>query len=382
MPDADVPTPHGARRLLIVANVAWFFLSHRLPLARAARAAGYDVRVAAGVEDDAEAAQVRSEGFEFRRLGVRRSSTSPLSGVWLMREISSTVLEFSPNVVHLVSLKVILLGGLIVPRRPEMRIVAAFSGLGHVFTTVGLRAAMLRAFLLPLFRIALRGSRVVALFQNEDDRRVFTESGAIPLARTRVIRGVGVDLSKYRVEPLPCGRPLVVLPGRVLREKGVLEFAEAARILRADGVDADFAIAGRLDAENPSALTRDEVHALEADCGVRYLGHVDDVLGLYRSASIVCLPSYREGMPKALAEAAAMGRPIVATDVPGCREAVVPGANGLLVPARDGRALADALRRLLTDTALRRAMAEESRRVAEARFDERAIVAETLSLYA
>lgn len=378
--------PAGPRRVLYVVNVGWFFLSHRLALARAAMAGGSEVHLACGIEQPWERERIAAEGIVLHELPLRRSSGSAAGALRVMRAVAGIVGRLQPAVVHLVALKVVLLAGLVVRRAPGRRIVAAFSGLGHLFTDEGPRARLARALIMPWFRLALRGESCVALFQNADDCAVFTGPGAVPERRTRLIRGVGVDLARFDPRAIPDGEdgrgtPVVVLPARVLREKGVREFAEAARRLRAQGHGWEFLLAGDPDPENPSSLSAAEIEALERDCGVRALGHVDDVPGLLARASVVCLPSYREGMPKALAEAAAAGRPIVATDVPGCREAVVDGRNGLLVPPRDAAALAQALDRLLRDAELRRSMGRESRTLAEQRFDERTLIARTLELY-
>ena len=377
------------RRVLFVVNVGWFFLSHRLALARAAMSAGYQVHVACGIEDPVERQRIAQQGIVLHELSLRRSSGSVFNALTVMREIRNLVSSLKPQVVHMVALKVVLLAGLVTPRVPGRKVIAAFSGLGHLFTDEGARARVARAVIMPWFRLALRGESCVALFQNADDRAVFTSRGVVPERRTTLIRGVGVALDRFAPGEVPGvdaitdpARPLVVLPARLLREKGVQEFAEAARRLIAAGHAAEFAIAGSPDPENPSSFSAAEISALEKDYGVHALGHVEDIAGLLSRASIVCLPSYREGMPKALAEAAASGKPIVTTDVPGCRETVVQGVNGFLVPAKDAHALADAIEALLRDPELRRAMGVASRALAEERFDERALIARTLELYA
>lgn len=368
-------------RALFVANVGWFFLSHRLALARAAAEAGYEVHVACGIEAGWEAERIVSEGFRFHRLPLERSSKSARQALRVFRRIRELAAEIDPDIVHIVAIKTILIAGLAVPRRRGRRVVAAFSGLGHVFTDTRLATRLLRRALHPLFVLALRGEACTAIFQNEDDRAWFTEQRLIDRARTVLIRGVGVDLASYSPTPLPTGRPVVLLPARMLREKGVVEFAEAARIARLRGCAADFILAGDPDPQNPSSLTEAELRDLEARCGVRWIGHVRNMRSQYEAATVVCLPSYREGMPKTLAEACAAGRPIVTADVPGCREAVVAGRNGCLVPARSALALAEALIEVLSSESELRRMAAESRRLAEERFDERALIAATLALY-
>ncbi len=374
--------PPGRPRVLYVVNVGWFFLSHRLVLARAAIDRGYEVHVACGIEGDSERSRIVASGIVLHELSIRRSSGSLVNAWVVARQLRAIISRVQPRVVHLVALKVVLIGGLVARRVPGRRIVAAFSGLGHLFTDDGWKARILRRLIMPGFLLALRGEACRVLFQNADDRAVFTDRGVVPLRRTELIRGVGVDLTAYSPVPEPDDSPpLVVLPARVLREKGVCEFALAARMLSEAGIAAEYAIAGDPDAENPSSLSVAELADLERKYGVRSLGFVHDMPALLAQCGVVCLPSYREGMPKALAEAAAAGRPLVATDVPGCREAVVDGENGFLVPARDPAALAEALGKLIRSASLRRQMGVASRRLAEERFDEVDLIARTLALY-
>lgn len=369
-------------RVLYVVNVGWFFLSHRLALARAAMDRGYEVHVACGIEADWERSRIAASGIVLHELPVKRSSGSLVNAWKVALELHSIIDRVQPRVVHMVALKIVLLGGLVTRRVPTRRIVAAFSGLGHLFTDEGWKARALRRFIMPWFRLALRGESCVALFQNVDDRAVFTRGNVVPERRTALIRGVGVNLAAYAPVPEPEGSvPMVVLPARVLKEKGVREFALAARRLAEAGVAAEYVIAGTPDSENPSSLSQADVANLESTFGVRSLGFVDDMPALLARSAVICLPSYREGMPKALAEAAAAGRPLVATDVPGCREAVVNGENGLLVAVRDPAALAEALGKLLRNASLRREMGLASRRLAEERFDEDVLIARTLALY-
>lgn len=369
-------------RVLYVVNVGWFFLSHRLSLARAAQARGYEVHVACGIDGEEERDRIRAAGMTLHELPIKRSSGS-LANAWAVaKELRAVIAALQPRVVHLVALKVVLIGGIVTARVPGRRVIAAFSGLGHLFTDDGWKARWLRRLLMPTFRVALRGESCIALFQNADDRAVFTDPGVLPIRRTTLIRGVGVDLSAFAPDSWPDEQvPLALLPARILKEKGVREFALAALRLSEAGVAATYAIAGAPDPENPSSLTAIEVAQLEQDFGVKALGFVEDMPGLLATAAVVCLPSYREGMPKALAEAAAAGRPLVATDVPGCREAVVDGENGFLVPARDPAALAEALGKLLRNAPLRYRMGAASRRLAEERFDECVLIDATLALY-
>jgi len=231
------------------------------------------------------------------------------------------------------------------------------------------------------YRLALSDKRTRVIFQNPDDIREFVEAGVVAPGQVCLIGGSGVDLELFFPCPEPPGVPQVVLPARMLRDKGVIEFAEAARVLRSQGIAARFLLAGMRDEENPASLETRELRRLERETGVEWLGHVADMPALYRSASVVCLPSYREGLPKVLIEACAAGRPIVTTDVPGCRQVVTEGVNGLLSRPRDVASLAAALGALLRDPDMRSRLGAAGRRRAETEFDVRLIVRATLELY-
>ena len=369
------------RRLLFVVNVGWFFLSHRLALAIAA-ARDYEVHVACGIENPAEAEKIRMHGLQFHRLDLVRSSLSPMGALRVMWQLREVIALVRPDIVHLVAVKTVLLGGLVARFMRVPRVICAFSGLGAAFTARTWASRIAQRMLLRLYRLALGGKGAIAIFQNDEDRCVFTSANAISVQRTVVIRGVGVDLTEFPVTPEPTGTPVVVLATRMLRDKGVVEFAGAARRLLSAGIKATFVLAGAPDPANPSSLTAAELIELASVPGMEWRGHVSNMPALLASASIVCLPSYREGLPKVLVEAASAGRAIVATNVPGCRDVVVDGKTGLLVPPRDVVSLADALRSLIECREARSRMGANGRELMERFFDERDVIASVLQLYA
>jgi len=287
----------------------------------------------------------------------------------------------APTLVHNVTVKPVLYGTLAARLAGVQGIVNAISGLGYAFSDKS--RWVLAAVLRQAYRFALHGARVHVIFQNDDDAREFAAAGLVRASQITKIRGSGVDLRHFwpadedSTEP-----PLVLLPARMLRDKGITEFVRAAQLLCRDGCSARFVLAGRLDHNNPAAFTRSELEQLLRDAPVEWLGHVEDMPALLRRAHIVCLPSYREGLPKSLIEACAVGRPIVTTDVPGCRAVVADGLNGLLVPPRDAEALAAALRRLIPDKELRAFLGRAARQRAEREFSVDSVVAQTLALYA
>ncbi|WP_256360298.1 glycosyltransferase family 4 protein [Methylomonas koyamae] len=229
--------------------------------------------------------------------------------------------------------------------------------------------------------MALGHRNIRVIFQNPTDRDLMLELGVVSPEQTVLVRGSGVDLQRFAVAPEPAGRLQVLMAARLLYDKGVREYVEAARLLRQQGVDARFVLVGDRDDGNPSSLSRQEVEALRADSNIEFLGFQTNMPQLLAAANIVVLPSYREGLPRVLEEAAACGRAVVTTDVPGCRDAIEANASGLLVPVRDAAGLADAIRRLLEDGELRREMGRQGRQLAERRYAVAAIVDAHLAIY-
>lgn len=366
------------RKLLFLQTEDWTFWSHRLPLARAARDAGWEVVVAARVAAHGE--RIRREGFKLVPMPWRRSSLNPFYELSVLARIVHLYRIERPSVVHHVSAKPILYGTLAASLCGVHAVVNALTGLGFVFISNGLKARVLRLVVRAALKLAFRRGSA-AIFQNEDDLSMFVDDGLVSLEKAVLIRGSGVDVSYFVPKPEPDGPPLVILPGRLLWDKGVGEFVEAARRLAADGVKARFALLGDRDEENPAAIPAARLSEWGSSGVVECWGHRDDMLEAYSLAHIVCLPSYREGLPKTLMEAAACGRPLVAADVPGCREVVKNAETGLLVPVRDAAALAAALRRLIEDKALRERLGSQGRRLAVDEFSQEKIAERTLAVY-
>lgn len=366
-------------RLLFVVNASGFFISHRLPLAVAAHRAGFDVHVLTQA-DAADAALLQAEHIVLHTVPLERGGLSVLADLRYLIRVLGVMRSVKPDIVHNVTVKPVLYGTLAARVLGVRGIVDALSGLGYAFARKS-RWLLSTAVKLGL-RVALRCPRVLVILQNRDDLRLMTSLRIVSAQQAILIRGSGVDLAQYTVSPEDLSRePLVVLPARLLRDKGIMEFAEASALLAARGCRAQFVIAGPLDGSNPAALTREEVADLLARYPIDWLGNVKDVAGLYQRANIVCLPSYREGLPKALLEACAAGRAIVTTDVPGCREAVTQDVNGLLVPVRDAKALADALQCLVEDPQRRARLGMAGRRRAENEFALEQVIAQTLAIY-
>jgi glycosyltransferase involved in cell wall biosynthesis len=367
------------KTLLFVVNVDWFFLSHRLPIALAAQQVGYEVHVATGITD--KLAMLQSHGLKVHPLGLVRGSVGIFNAAQTVLDLLRICKLVRPDVVHLVTIKPVLLGGLVARWLRVPALVSAVSGLGYVFMARGFRAFLQRALVGRVYALALGHFNQVVIFQNPDDRDTLMLSTGLPMCKVALIRGSGVDLAHYVSTPLPTGVPVVVFPARLLSDKGVFEFVAAARLLRDKGVEARFVMAGLLDAANPTSVTQAQLDDWTAEGVIENWGYRNDMTQVLSSASVVVLPSYREGLPKALLEAAACGRAVVTTDVPGCRDAIDPGSTGLLVPVREVAPLAQAIEQLLLNPAQREAMGLAGRLLAEREFDVNAVVDKHLAIY-
>lgn len=366
-------------RVLFVVNEAGFFLSHRLPLARAARNAGYEVHVAAPEGTGSE--RIRANQFPFHAIPISRKGISPFEEMRSMIALYRLYRQLLPDIVHHVTIKPVLYGGLMARLARVRAVVSAVTGLGFVFLNRGFKAKILRVGVNLAYRLALGHANSYVIFQNPDDRELFVRQGLLPKRRGVLIKGSGVDMTHFVQSSEPDGLPLVILASRMLWDKGVGEFAEAAQKLRLEGVAARFVLVGASDPGNPAAVPESRLRSWHDEGVVEWWGHHDDMLEILSNAHIVCLPSYREGLPKVLIEAAACGRPIVATNVPGCREITLDGENGLLVLPRDVISLAKGLRCLIEDKELRKQFGMRSREIAVREFSIERVVDETLAVY-
>jgi glycosyltransferase involved in cell wall biosynthesis len=372
-------------KLLFLVTEDWYFCSHRLPVARAARDAGFEVVVAARVRG--HGGRIRDEGFALRALNWRRRGDGLPGAGRAIAEIARLYRVELPDLVHHIALKPVLFGGL--ARRLAFARSADFPvsidsvmGLGSGFSGGSLGATLRRPALSFGLRLLARGRRDWVVVQNPEDRTALARLGVDP-QRTVLIRGSGVDVDHFVPLPAPTTQAITVaLVSRMLREKGVVDAVAAIRLLRARGLPIELLLAGPLDLDNRRSLTAEQLAKLAEEPGVEWLGPVADVRTIWRRAAIAVFPStYGEGVPKALLEAAACARPIVASDVPGCREVVRPGDNGILVRPRDIKGLADAIATLAGDPAWRGAMGAAGRTIVEREFAEELVARQTLVLY-
>ncbi len=364
------------KTLLYVTTQDWVFIGNRLPMARAARDAGFDVHVATHVENKADA--IRAEGFTLHPIPFRRglSPFAILSTIAALRKIKR---ELKPDLVHHIGLQICVPGGLssLGINTPQVN---AMTGLGYAFTGTTARARALRVAISAVLRFLLNRDNSITLVQNPDDQRVLEDAGIEP-QRITLIPGSGVDTEKLQPMPEPDGAITVGFAGRLLVEKGIRALVAAHRILRARGVGVKLLIAGDPDPRNPASVSLEEAKAWSNEPGITWLGHIDDISALWKRSHIVALPSHREGLPMSLLEAAACGKPMVATDAPGCREIVVDGQTGLLVPIEDPNGLADAIEKLAASKELRQRFGEAARKLVETRMSATSIGAQTVALY-
>jgi len=371
-------------RLLFVVNADWFFLSHRLPLGLACLEAGFDVTVCAG--ESAARADVEKAGFRFHPLPIERGGTSPVEELRTVAALLRVYRRERPDVVHHVTIKPVIYGSLAARALGVRGVVNAVSGLGYAFIPRpedNLAHRLLGRSLWAAYRLSLDGKRTRVIFQNEDDRSTFVERKLVAASRTVLINGSGVDFGTFSPRELPDKEFVALLPARLLWDKGVGEFVEAAKQLKKRWPQARFALLGRIDPGNPAAIDEKQIEDWVKTGDVEWWGHCEhhEMPDVYARATVVVLPSYREGLPLALAEAAAMGRACITTDVPGCRNTVAHGVTGWLVKPRDPVTLEQALDEALRDPEETKRRGENGPDFARARFSVDAVIQRTFAVY-
>lgn len=366
-------------RLLYVIDEDRDFCSHRLDLARAARDGGFEVLVATHVQRHAK--HIRDEGFKLLPIRLRRGVQAPVQDMAALIELVRMYRREKPDIIHHVALKQVLFGSIVARIARVPAIVNAITGLGSMFSSGSSRRARLRSAITPLLRWALARPRSTVILQNRDDCEDLVQRRIVKRSQVVIIRGAGVNVSQFRPSPEPDGVPVMILASRMLFDKGVEEFVQAARVLKGKHVPARCVLVGMVDKENPSAITEGQLRLWEEEGAVEWWGHRDDMANVFASSHAVVLPSYGEGLPKVLLEAASCARPLIATHVRGCVEIVKDGENGLLVPLKDSHALAHAMMTLIQNKALRVRMGARGREIVVKEFTAEQIARETITVY-
>lgn len=372
----------GPALVVLFANTEWYLFNFRHSLAVALREAGHELLLISPPGPYGE--RLRALGFRWEPLPMQRRSLNPLREVRLLWHLWRLFRREQPVLVHGFTIKCAVYGSLAARLAGVPARINAVAGMGYVFTSDDRTARLLRPVVRGLLKLALGGRDARLILQNPDDVAMFERAALVKADRVRLIAGSGVDCARFAARAGPrgdAGSPRVLLAARMLWDKGIAEFVEAARQLRAQGRAIDFLLAGDPDPGNPAAVPEAKLRGWVEEGLLQWLGHVEDMPALFASVDILVLPSYREGLPKGLIEAAACALPLVTTDVPGCREVVTDGVDGLLVPVRDARALARAIARLLDDADLARALGHAARGKALRQFDERIVIESTLAVY-
>lgn len=378
---SGVATGAGGRvTIVLFANTDWYLYNFRRSLALAAKAEGHELLLLSPPGPYGE--KLRALGLRWEPLPMDRRSLNPLREARLLLYLIRLLRRERPALVHGFTIKCAVYGSLAARLAGVRARVNAVAGMGYVFTSGDLKARLLRGPVRALLRLALGGDGARLILQNPDDVALFERAGLIDASQVRMIPGSGVDLARFTMRDSPrVAVPRVLLAARLLWDKGLAEYIDAIRLLRAQGRDITFLLAGTPDPGNPAAVPQATVANWVEEGLLTWLGHVDDMPALFASVDMVVLPSYREGLPKGLIEAAACALPLVTTDVPGCREVVTDEVNGLLVPPRNAAALADAIARLQDDPELAQRVGRAAREKAMNEFDERIVIDRTLAVY-
>jgi glycosyltransferase involved in cell wall biosynthesis len=365
-------------KITLVSNTDWYLFRFRLSLARYLRAQGEEVTLVSPA--GSYAAQIQADGFRWLAWEVGRKSVNPFGELSALTGLAKIFRAEKPDLVHLHTIKPVMYGSLAARLLGGPSVVRSITGRGYVFLSSDAKARVLRPLVKAVYRLAL-GGRGTTVFENQSDRQYFVDEGIVTAERSRVIAGVGVDMDYFSPQPEPTGIPVVVLASRMLWDKGVGTFVDAARILRERGVAARFVLVGQPDAGNPANIEEEQLKRWNAEGVVEWRGFQSDMRAVFAGCHIVALPSFGEGLPTVLLEAASSGRPIVTTDVSGCRDVVKDGVNGLVVAPRVPSALADALERLIGNSEARRVMGQAGRELVAAKFSNVIVHRETFEAY-
>ena len=367
-------------KILYIVNEPWFFLSHRLPIALAARDQGDIVHVA--TKSGATVKEITEMGFIHHDIPLSRSGSSIPNELNSLFAIWRLLKQIKPDVVHLVTIKPVIYGGIAARFTSVTKVVAAVSGLGTLFLATGFKAQLKCKLGTWLYRFALRSNKTTVIFQNPDDRQMFVDLNAVKPEQTVLIRGSGIDLNAFGFSPENLtAKPVVTFAARLLFDKGLSEYIEAIKILNRKGIEASYQIVGDLDSGNHTSAKLIDIEQWQVIPNLTIMGYQKDMAAVFERSNLVVLPSYREGLPKVLIEAAACGRAVITTDVPGCRDAIEVNKTGILIPVKCSDELADAIETLIMDSTLRVKMGTAGRQLAEDAFSIEQVVEQHLSIY-
>jgi len=365
------------KTILFVVNADWFFLSHRLPIAKKALEKGYDVHLL--TEITTKRKEIEKYGIVVQELKFSRGSTSILKNLFLFIKILKIFKSINPDLIHLVTIKPLIIGGIAAHfLGKSAKIVMSISGLGFIFIDKGFKAYIRKKIIILFYKIVFFNKNIKVILQNKTDLENICDFTNLAKEKTILIEGSGVNLNLFKFSKIPKTKPIVLFPARLLSSKGIYEFIEAAKKL--SGL-ARFVIVGKHDLEARNCIKMSKLKAFESQGIIEYWGESKDMPRIFQMSSIVVLPSYREGMPKSLLEAAACGRAVVTTNVAGCRDAIIDGITGILVQSQNAYELTNGIRKLLKNPKLLNSMGSEGRKLAENKFDINKVVEKHLEIY-
>jgi glycosyltransferase involved in cell wall biosynthesis len=372
-----MPSP----KILYIINTSRLFVSHRMHLAKAIKDKSYEVHVLAPMDKYSE--KISENGFHYHYLGMDRKSMNPFIELCTLWRIFKTILTVNPSIVHSFTIKPVVYAGLSSLIFRKKKFVSTITGLGYLFIREDFFAKVIQFAIGILYRISFSKKDSLVVFQNFDDQKLFTNKKWVRQEKTRVILGTGVDTLKYSNvgQGQRAAKKRIIFPARFLKDKGIFELIEAGKILYSKNLSFEILLCGDLDPDNKACITQAE---LESICKLPFIvnrGYCKDMASEYKNCEIVCLPSYREGIPLALIEACASGKPIVTTDVPGCREVVRDGTNGFVVPVKSTVELAEALKKLIESSDLVNQFSKNSREFALKNFEKNLVVQQNMNLY-
>ena len=369
------------QRLFFVVNDLGYFISHRLQLALAAKRDGYDVSILYGEIGLGELGALQKNKISCIKIPIKRGKLNPFQDIFCAVYLWFLFKLYKPTIVHLITIKPYLYGGIAARLANVPSVVTAIAGMGSVFINTEFLSGILRVVLKPFLKLALTHKRQIIITQNQEDRAYLENWLGLSADKFRLIPGSGVDLKMFSMTPLPKGAPVVTFVSRLLKDKGVYEIVAAARVLLSRNVKVRFWIVGKCDKGNPTSITEKEINKWVEEGVVEALGYRKNINKVLEKTNIVCLPSYREGFPKSLMEAAAAGRPIVTTDVPGCRDTIIPNVSGLLVPPKNINKLVEVLEALISSPSQQQKMGAAGRKLAEERFSVEYAVRQHMAIY-
>ena len=369
-------------KILVIVNVDWFLYSHRLPIILEANKQGFEVHVATSITDISKKKSLIKKGIHFHELPIDRSGKSCKNLLNVFLKIIVLLYKLKPNVLHLITIQPILLGGIASRIIGINKIVYAISGLGHSFLSENLSSSIRRYLITFMYRIALCNKNRIVIFQNPTDLKFLSKTCSLDSSEVTLINGSGVNLEKFVYSDLPRSTPTILMASRLLKSKGVYEFVNAARILKKKGLDIKFQLVGKPDKSNPLAIKSKELNQWIEDGLIEYLGFQNKMNEIIPKSHIVVLPSYYpEGLPKIICEAAACGRAVITTNQPGCKDAIVEGETGILIETKQSKQLATAILKLIEDPKLLKKMSFKARKRAEKLFNIDSIVEKHIEIY-